>query len=206
MSDAPTLTDHYDRAADKWGDKMRTLGYADAYLGFLAAASPRPVTPARVLDVGCGTGSFAEAWVGIFGAQSDITLLEPSASMLARAKRALAQRNAAPQTTQAGIDDFTPSQPFDHLLVAHVIEHFADPTTALKRMRDWVEPGARLWLAASKPHWCNAIIWLQWRHQAFDASDVAQMLEASGWRLDETYPFPSGPPSRTSRGYVATAI
>jgi 2-polyprenyl-3-methyl-5-hydroxy-6-metoxy-1,4-benzoquinol methylase len=205
MTSTASLTQRYDRAADRWGDKMRTLGYADAYLGFLTSVTPRPDPSCRVLDVGCGSGSFAAAWIGVFGAATDLHLLEPSAPMLSRAMHAATSRGASPHAHQSGIDGFTTQKAFDQLLVAHVLEHVADPVAALARMRTWVQPGATLWLAASKPHWCNAIIWLQWRHRAFKQEEVALMLDAAGWQLDMTYPFPSGPPSRTSCGYVAIA-
>lgn len=205
MATANDLNLQYDRASVSWGDKMRVLGYADAYLGFLAHDAIRAAPGDRVCDVGCGTGAFAQAWVGINGPTGDVTLLDPSRQMCARAKAVLAERGAAAEAIAKGLDDFTPDLPFDHLLIAHVLEHVADPVTALKRLRGWVTPGAKLKLVASKPHWCNAIIWFQWRHRAFRKEEMASLLAEAGWRLDETYAFPSGPPSRTSRGYSATA-
>lgn len=202
MTQAQPLASQYDRVANGWGDKMRALGYTDAYLGFLASGA-RAQPGDRVCDVGCGTGAFAQAWAGIYGPSSRLTLMDPSAQMLARAQSALRGEALA---VQAGIETFQPKAAFDHLLMAHVIEHVPDPTAALRQLRDWVQPGARLWLVVSKPHWCNAIIWVQWRHRAFREDEVARCLEDAGWRLEETYAFPSGPPSRTSRGYAAVAV
>ncbi|WP_224813832.1 class I SAM-dependent methyltransferase [Hasllibacter sp. MH4015] len=206
MTDTASLTQQYDRAADRWGDKMRLLGYADAYLGFLTGAGSRAAPSDRVCDIGCGTGAFAEAWSAIYGPDADITLVEPSAPMLDRAHAALLRRGGTARKVQAGIEDFLPDTFPDHLLLAHVIEHVPDPGAALATLRGWVQPGAKLWLVLSKPHWCNAIIWFQWRHRTFDVSEAESLLCAAGWRLDETYAFPSGPPSRTSRGFLATAI
>ncbi len=206
MTDTVSLTQRYDRAADRWGDKMRLLGYADGYLGFLTGAGARAQTSDKVCDVGCGTGAFAEAWSAIYGPDADITLVEPSAPMLDRAEAALVRREGTAHKVQAGIEDFRPDTPPDHLLMAHVIEHVPDPGAALAILRGWVQPGAKLWLVLSKPHWCNAIIWLQWRHRTFEMSEAERLLQGAEWRLDETYTFPSGPPSRTSRGFLATAI
>ena len=200
------LTGRYDRAAGSWGDKMRTLGYYDAYLGFLSSRIPRPDARARVLDVGCGAGAFAEAWAAIHGPASEITLLDPSAPMLDRAEAALMRRDIVPDRAQVMLGRYRPPALFDHLLAAHIIEHCDDPAAALAEMRALVRPGGCLWLAASKPHWCNAIIWLQWRHRTFQPDEIAELLAASGWHLGAEYAFPAGPPSRTSRGYLARAI
>jgi len=104
------------------------------------------------------------------------------------------------------LDAYRPRMRFDSVLVAHVLEHCADPAATLRQMRDLADPGALLWLVVSKPHWCNAIIWFQWRHRAYRPSEVADLLAQSGWALDMEYAFPAGPPSRTSRGYLARAI
>ncbi len=206
MADTASLTQQYDRAANTWGDKIRLLGYADGYLGFLTGTGLRANASDRVCDVGCGTGAFADGWRAIYGPEADITLLDPSAPMLDRAETALIRRGGTASKVQSGIDDFCPDQPFEHLLMAHVIEHVADPHAALATLRSWVAPGAKLWLVLSKPHWCNAIIWLQWRHRTFEIPETERLLAAAGWRLDQTYAFPSGPPSRTSRGFLATAV
>ncbi len=200
------LTRRYDQAAALWGDKMRTLGYYDGYLGFLTSQASRPNPGSRVLDVGCGSGAFSEAWAAVFGSAVDMTLLDPSDSMLARADAALAWRGVTANLAATMLEDFRASAPFDHLLAAHVIEHCPEPGRALRQMRDQTVTGGKLWLVASRPHWCNAIIWLKWQHRTFQDAEVSALLTQSGWELVETYAFPSGPPSRTSRGYIAQAI
>lgn len=94
--------------------------------------------------------------------------------------------------------------PQDALLAAHLIEHFADPAAALAEMATLLRPGGRLWLVVSKPHWCNAIIWLQWRHRTYGPEEIARLVRLAGFAVERTYAFPSGPPSRTSQGLVAT--
>ncbi len=196
----------YDAAAPAWGDKMRLLGYHDAYLGFLASETYRASVGTRVLDVGCGTGAFSEGWVAIHGPTQDVTLLDPSQEMVQRAKAALARKGVSAEVVAQPLQDYAPKQTFDCLLAAHVIEHQEDPKPLLTQMRNITSKGGRLWLIVSKPHWCNAIIWLQWRHRAYRAGEVSAFLEDTGWKLEAEYAFPSGPPSRTSRGYLAQAI
>lgn len=203
---ASDLNLKYDRAAPAWGDKMRLLGYYDAYLGFLASQTFRAPDGNRVLDIGCGTGAFADAWAAIQGPEQDIALLDPSEEMLARADALLNRRGVTATRHADMLESHHPARPYDCLLAAHVIEHVPNPTDALSAMRGLTEPGGHLWLVVSKPHWCNAIIWFQWRHSAYRPESVRGFLESSGWALEAEYAFPSGPPSRTSRGYLARAI
>ncbi len=203
MADPMTQSiDRYDVVAPKWGDKMRTLGYYDGYLGFLSHPQRRPHGATRVIDVGAGTASFAEAWVAIHGPPQDLVLLEPSQAMLDRGRAALARRGVQPQLVKSLLGD-TELRPGDEVLAAHVIEHCPDPLRALQQLRDLLHPGGRLHLVVSKPHWCNVIIWLQWRHRTFQEPEIVALIEEAGFELERIYAFPSGPPSRTSRGIVA---
>ncbi len=206
MADTSTdLTQQYDKASGRWRDKMRTLGYYDAYLGFLSGPQTRSDGAVDVLDIGAGTGAFAEAWVAVNGAPRALTLLEPSSPMLARAASALKVRGVIAKSVEGTLEKPKAATPCDEVLVAHVIEHCADPLTALKQIRALTKDGGRLHLVVSKPHWCNAIIWLQWRHRTFKPQEIQDLLTQAGFTLEQTYDFPSGPPSRTSFGLIARA-
>lgn len=202
---ATSVNDQYDHAASRWGDKMRTLGYYDGYLGFLSFAQTKDGAGLRVVDVGAGTASFAEAWVAINGAPDKMTLLDPSAAMLERGKAALGRRGVTPHANQGLLGEVQIPQ-VDVVLAAHVIEHCPDPLVALGQMRAMLCPGGLLRLVVSKPHWCNAIIWLQWRHRTFAKDEILKLVEQAGFAVEDVYAFPSGPPSRTSRGIVARRI
>ncbi len=206
MAHATDLNTRYDAAAPRWADKMRLLGYYDAYLGLLSSLNFRAPEGTEVLDIGCGTGAFAEAWVAIQGPRHSVTLLDPSAEMLSLGGAALARRDVASETVRSTLEEFKAEAPFHCLLAAHVLEHADRPVEALRAMRGLVQDDGRLWLVVSKPHWCNAIIWFQWRHRSYRPETVAAMLEESGWALEMEYAFPSGPPSRTSRGYLAHPV
>lgn len=204
MSDASSLTGQYDRAAGRWRDKMRALGYYDGYLGFLTAPGQRASSAMEIADIGSGTGAFAEAWVAANGAPARMTLIDPSKPMLERGFDALAARGVEADCVVSGLEDA--SFVADEVLVAHVIEHFDDPAEALSMIRALVRKSGRLRLVVSKPHWCNAIIWLQWRHKTFARDEILELLKRTGFAPEFEYAFPAGPPSRTSRGIVAAAV
>ncbi|MEM9319881.1 MAG: class I SAM-dependent methyltransferase [Pseudomonadota bacterium] len=201
------LTRRYDRAAPAWPDKMRALGYGDAYHGFLGATFPAlpGASSARVADIGAGTGAFAEAWMRVHGPGSAITLLDPSAAMLARGTERLAEIGQTVNPVRATLQDFKPEAPFDVVLAAHVIEH-GDGAAMLGQLRGLVQRGGRLFLVVSKPHWCNAIVWLQWRHRSYPPAVLRGLLDRTGWVVTAEHAFAKGPPSRTSRGYACKAV
>lgn len=185
---------------------MRTLGYYESYLGFLSVPGQRPESPVDVLDIGSGTGAFAEAWVAVNGAPQSLTLLEPSTGMLGRAAEALKERGVTPIPVNGTLEEPKLTKPASEVLVAHVIEHCSDPAKALAQTRALTRTGGRLHLVVSKLHWCNVIIWLQWRHRTFEKREIRDLLKQAGFEIEREYPFPSGPPSRTSFGLIARAI
>lgn len=200
MPHAARLAQAYDRVAHTWPERMLALGYLAAYRGFVAAAGP--VQAENVLDAGCGAGDFAAAWRAERGAGAALTLLDPSPAMLARA----AKRLGGPGTyaIRGDLDGLRGLGPQDVILCAHVIEHLADPGAGLAAMGRVLAPGGRILLIVSKPHWCNRLIWLRWRHRSLAPPEVRRMIAAAGLCCRAEHTFATGPPSRTSLGYVAT--
>lgn len=206
MTDTGThmaLARKYDSAALRWGDKMRTLGYYDAYLGFLSEPGMVPRDTERVIDVGAGTAAFAEAWVAVNGAPDDILLVDLSPHMLARGKSLLSRRGVDARTKVAALGHSLRQERADEVLTAHLLEHVPDPLGALCDLKAVLRPGGRLRLVFSKPHWCNAIIWLKWRHRTFGLDEMRVLIRTAGFEIESEYAFPAGPPSRTSYGLVA---
>lgn len=195
----------YDHAAPRWGDKMRTLGYCDAYLGFLAAYRTNSEQAIHVVDIGAGTAAFAEAWIAVNGQPGRLTLLDPSRAMLDRGAAALGELGEKPVLLQGMLGEIA-IEPAHEALAAHILEHCPDPAVALTQIRDALQPEGRLYLVVSKPHWCNAIIWLQWRHRTFARDEIVSLLQEAGFRVEGVHMFASGPPSRTSLGICATRL
>jgi 2-polyprenyl-3-methyl-5-hydroxy-6-metoxy-1,4-benzoquinol methylase len=192
------LITKYNRAAPSWGSKMQKLGYVDAYSKFL---NSQTLAHGPVLDAGTGTGAFAQAWVAQ-GGSTELSLLDPSNAMLDAAKANLRRQDVYPNIIKSRIEEHKALSPYSVVLAAHVIDHCDKPTAAFGNFYRWLEPRGKLYLVISRPHWCNWFIWLRYRHRWFNAADVLYMAQQAGFQHHQTYRFGSGPPSRTSLGYV----
>ena len=154
-----------------------------------------------MLDAGAGTGAFAQAWI-IENGSTDLTLIDPSGVMLMRAKANLASLMVEPRIVKSQLEGFKPKSSYTTIPAAHVIEHGDDPKMALRHFADWLEPGGQLFLVASKPHWCNWLIWLRFRHRWFSENQIKQCANAVGLSHILTHKFQAGPPSFTSLAYI----
>jgi SAM-dependent methyltransferase len=129
----------YDRAADHCPQTAAELAaWRGALEGLLPAA------PARVLDVGAGTGflSLTAAQLG-----HTVTAVDLSAQMLAR----LSEKAAAQQLTVTVIEtaaDQVPLDGFDAVMSRHLLWTLAEPLAALRRWRE-AAPQGRLLLVES---------------------------------------------------------
>lgn len=190
----------YDTAAPEWEQNIRRLGYWQAYSEFL---NGRTINSGSILDAGTGTGALAQAWI-VENGSTDLTLMDPSTVMLATAQANLASLVATPKIINAQLEEYNPKSPYSVVLAAHVIELCECPQAALLKFTDWLEPGGQLFLIVSKPHWCNWLIWLRYRHRWFRESQIRQMALAAGLNHALTYKFQAGPPSFTSLAYIFT--
>lgn len=188
----------YDAAATGWQDGIAKLGFLDAYASLMQAVPPRRA--ARVLDVGCGTGAFAQAWIDAHGLPAALTLTDISDPMLKTA----AARIPAAQTLRMPLGSELAALPQqDVILCAHVIEHLDRPEDALAQLFEQLTPDGILVLALSRPHWCTALVRWRWGNAAFTPEAATQMLSKAGFDDVVLHPFAKGPPSRVSHGYIA---
>jgi SAM-dependent methyltransferase len=103
-------------------------------------ASLLPLAPLRVLDVGAGTGamSLLAAELG-----HDVTALDLSGAMLAKAKEKAAGRSLD-VTFVVGQAEEPPPGPFDVVMARHVVWTLPEPADTLAVWRGAVRPGGRL--------------------------------------------------------------
>ncbi len=97
-----------------------------------------PKAPASILDYGCGSGEYLLRMEPfghrLQGVEYDPQLLHE-----------LARRGIGIEDVAATRDDRW-SDEFDHITLAHVLEHVASPDDLLKRLFGWLKPGGTLFI------------------------------------------------------------
>jgi 2-polyprenyl-3-methyl-5-hydroxy-6-metoxy-1,4-benzoquinol methylase len=97
-----------------------------------------PKAPARILDYGCGSGEYLLR-MQTFGHQLHGVEYDPQLLM------SLAEREIAIDDV-ASITDDRWYEEFDHITLAHVLEHVTDPGALLCRLFGWLKPGGTLFI------------------------------------------------------------
>jgi 2-polyprenyl-3-methyl-5-hydroxy-6-metoxy-1,4-benzoquinol methylase len=204
-----TLRSRYSKIATKWHKIVLHLGYLEAYGSFAAAVYPcarstDQSAAVSVLDIGSGTGGFALALARHLKPRLEIDLLDVSAAMLLEAQSNLGAEGYSATSIQGDLSAVSGhGGKYDVISAAHVVEHFDDLDTGLHDMAQLLKSGGQLLLVVSKPHWCNRLVWLRWRHKVYAEAQIMAALQQAGFFGATVYRFPSGAPSRTSLGFAA---
>lgn len=97
----------------------------------------RPHLNGRVLELGFGTGRMTAT---LLAAGVDTSVVEGSPLLVEEARR----RHPELDVHLAMFEQFTPPEPVDCLLAAHVFEHVDDPAGLMAHLRTWLRPGGTL--------------------------------------------------------------
>lgn len=100
----------------------------------------------RLLDLGCGWGSFS-LWAAARYPRSSILAVSNSAPQrrfIEEQARGLGLSNLAVVT--ADVNEFAPGESFDHVVSIEMFEHLANWPALLARIRSWLRPGGKLFL------------------------------------------------------------
>jgi len=100
-----------------------------------------------VLELGSFKGDFTRRLLAHF---SDVTCVEASGEAIAEARRRLGESAVLVHST---FESAALPRRYDHIVLAHVLEHLDDPVGVLRRINEeWLAEGGRLFLACPNAH------------------------------------------------------
>lgn len=146
-----------------------------------------PITPGRLLELGCASGSFLEE-MRQAGWDAEGVEFSPSAASVARERGFRVQTGAIEEAEG-------PSQPYDAIVAWMVLEHLHQPTQVLRRLREWIAPEGYFVFsvpdgsAMERRLFGNA--WHAWHLPNhlyhYTPKTLARLLDATGWQIEKIY-------------------
>lgn len=140
------LGPHLKYSACLWPEGVTELGAAEAAMLELVCLRARLQDGQKVLDLGCGWGSFslyaAERYPG-----SRFVAVSNSASQKAYIERHAAERRISNlEVVTADMNDFHAERRFDRIVSVEMFEHMRNYRELLRRISDWLDPEGLLFL------------------------------------------------------------
>jgi ubiquinone/menaquinone biosynthesis C-methylase UbiE len=170
------VADHWEEQAETFDDApdhgLRDPATRRAWAALLMPLMPP--APARIADLGCGTGSLA---VLLAEAGHDVAGVDLAVGMVqrARTKASIANVSAEFVVGDAGEPPW-PTQSFDVVLARHVLWALDDPGRALDRWLELLRPEGRLVLVEG----------LWWTDAGLPARHVVRLLRDRGQEAEVT--------------------
>lgn len=107
----------------------------------------RPLLPqGRALEMGCYHGKFTRRLERLF---DDVTVVEGASDLIEVARKEVGDKV---RFELSRFEDFKPSSGFDAIFLLHTLEHLDDAVAVLKRIRSWLTPQGKLFLAVPNAH------------------------------------------------------
>lgn len=146
-----------------------------------------PLTPGSLLEVGCASGAFMHQ-MATQGWQVEGIEFSPKA---AQATVELGYPVHIGSLETASL----PSKSFDLIAGFMVLEHLHNPILGLRKMHDWVKPGA--WLVLSVPN-CSSLEFLLFKKRwqglhlpnhlyHYTPYTLSAILKNSGWKIEKIF-------------------
>ncbi|MCO8163210.1 class I SAM-dependent methyltransferase [Pseudomonas sp. 21LCFQ010] len=108
---------------------------------YMIKALKGSLRPGNALEMGCYHGAFTKKLLQVF---SDVTVLEGSSDLIE-----IARQNVANEHVTFILDQFesaTLESCFDNIFLIHTLEHLTEPQSVLRKVREWLAPGGRLFI------------------------------------------------------------
>ena len=125
----------------QWQEQVaRSVDYFDGICKIAAEYSLRIVkrhlVGKRLLEVGPADGHMTRGLVKDF----DITLVEPSETLCHKLRQCFPAAKVVPSL----VEDYSPSERFESILLCHVLDHVRDPEEVVRMAGSWLLPGGKI--------------------------------------------------------------
>lgn len=140
------LGPHRKYSATIWGDGIRDLAASERAMLALTAERAGLRDGDRILELGCGWGSFS-LWAAERFPRSEIVAVSNSRTQRAYIEgqaRARGLRNVRVLTED--MNTFSPAHQFDRVVSIEMFEHMKNYRALLRRVADWLRPGGTLFV------------------------------------------------------------
>lgn len=114
------------------------LDFDKRLIGFRYKTIKHKLVGSRGLELGPAEGEMTQFLVNDF---EQLTIVDGAAELLAQIPE-----RANLIKVHALFEEFQPTQPFDSIILEHILEHVDDPVGLLSRVKNWLAPGGRLFL------------------------------------------------------------
>lgn len=146
-----------------------------------------PLQPGRMLEIGCASGSYMEHARSL-GWRVDGIEFSESAATVARRKGFSVQSGSLEQARP-------PEQAYDLVVAWMVLEHLHQPVEALRRVREWMQPGG--YLVALVPD-AGSLARTLFKNRCYDLHlpahlfhytprTLTMVLENAGWEVTRVF-------------------
>jgi SAM-dependent methyltransferase len=163
----------------------------------------RPTPCARVLEVGPGAGGLSLA-LAARGAR--MFAVETARAGLEILRRRLPEAGVALVSEKRAGLPFAEAS-FDALVAQHVIEHLADPETAVSEWRRVLAPGARAAVATPNAHYPDPAHFADPHHvRVFSAEELAALFAGADFWVETVYTLFPYLPRFPGRGRVSALL
>ncbi len=134
-----------------------------------------------MLDCGAGTGALSLALAAAHTRPLRIEAVDLSQAMLARAARGFAAAGIATHLYRGDARALPfPTNAFDLVMSAHMLEHLSDPVPTLREILRVLKPGAPLLLLVTQRSLLGAWLQLRWRVHRVGEREIRTWLGRCG--------------------------
>lgn len=135
------MTRNYDIEAKDHPDHRYAYDFDYRMHGYMIRTFRNYIAPGSALELGCFHGHFTQLICREF---ADVEVVEASGECIEQARRVTEGKARFHHST---FETFVPAREYDNIFLIHTLEHLDDRIGLLSRIRTWLRPGGKLFVA-----------------------------------------------------------